>query len=431
MKLIKKSQTGDPKKINILSFLIGIFSFINVTFIGQITVSEIIIVLISPWIILKVGKLDNAAFKKNRTQTIGLIIIWILGILISDYYNNNTIDNFIRGIGHPFFILLTFLTFQYFLQYSRQSLTYLLSGIFFSSLLFYFIDPFAKSEFRFGILVILTYFGAIISVHYWAKKRRTPSLFIFSILSVIALVSGGRSNFLILFTIIFFILLANKYSKNNLYFQFKQLKRWSLFLIAAILVAQLVYTTAVENKIFSEKYQEKFEQQKESGLPVIFSGRPELFSSLAAIKDSPIFGHGSWAKGAKYYEIYYNAQSFDYTSNQSIIESMDEDRIPSHSFFFGAWVENGILAMLFFLFFGKKVLNVLVYYLNNSFKSETPFILLIIVTVIWHFFFSPLGSDKRIFVALILALNSFYISFKFPVLNKAHLHNISNKRLSK
>ena len=68
--------------------------------------------------------------------------------------------------------------------------------------------------------------------------------------------------------------------------------------------------------------------------------------------------------------------------------------IPTHSHFFGAWVEAGICGALFWGFALSLIARILI----MKHKKRNDFIPLIIFVVFhlsWDIFFSPFGADQR------------------------------------
>jgi len=79
---------------------------------------------------------------------------------------------------------------------------------------------------------------------------------------------------------------------------------------------------------------------------LIVGGRSEILVSAQAIMDSPILGHGSWAKNEEYAAMLnYLRESMGYVAQGK----HESGLIPTHSHIFGAWVEAGILGAVFWL----------------------------------------------------------------------------------
>lgn len=394
------------KFINFITFVSGATSFVNLNVFGQLSIAEIIIVFCLPWLYTSRDKFKE--FSQNRKTVGGFIGIWIIAVIISDYLNKTQFNLFLKGVGHPIMILFTFLFFNKLLQLSNKIIYYFSLGLVVGYISNYYTNNIAQENFRFGIFNILTSISFVIAYHLRERKLYRYEYFLFFIMIVIGALSGSRSNALFFLFLIVVLFLSHKVQGNSLKYITRKSGTYLLILIVALFVIQEGYVFLVKQKIFANEYQGKFEKQLESGLPVIFSGRTEIFSSIEAIKDSPLIGHGSWARNLKYTNIYFQKQDIDISNFDETSKAYGFDKIPSHSFFFGSWVEHGILASCFFIFFGKILLQVIMYLLSSKKMPAATFLFFTLIVFLWHLLFSPLGSDKRIFVALILSLNSFY-----------------------
>lgn len=144
---------------------------------------------------------------------------------------------------------------------------------------------------------------------------------------------------------------------------------------------------------------EKYEEQAAGKYGVLLGGRVELLGEIPAILDSPILGHGSWARDPFYQLLERQALiRLGYrslASNDINPPSLREGEIPSHSYIFGAWVHAGILGAVFWtwvlLFTGSTLLRV--YPANVTLLPLAAFVALLMM---WNILFSPVGLTSRI-----------------------------------
>lgn len=415
----------NSKVYSFLTFLVGALSSINITVFGLISITELISVISFP-ILLLFYKNKFEAFSVNEKKVLGMIAIWTIAIVISDVLNQTPLKLFLKGIGHPIIILTLFFLFSRLLiQNCNLFFKYFILGQIFSSIFNYLTNKIAQEYFRFGILGIIVAISFSLIYYFWKRGSYIYSYIVLFMLMTLGFIEGGRSSGLTLFLTIVLLMYSQKLNQNNATIGYRNImKIASIFLVLGFAI-QETYVFAVKSKLFSQEYQTKFEAQLNTGLPLLLSGRTEIFSSLEAIQDSPFIGHGSWKKDLKYTNIYFQKQSMDVSTFDDTTKTYGFDKIPAHSFFFGAWVEHGILAALFFLFFGKILLNVLIFVVNSFKDASTPYLILLCLSYFWHLFFSPLGSDKRIFIALIFALNSYYIN-NILKYSKTKMHNRSS-----
>jgi len=151
------------------------------------------------------------------------------------------------------------------------------------------------------------------------------------------------------------------------------------------------YEYVAQKGILGEKNLQKYESQASGNLGILIGGRSEILVSVYAIRDSPIIGHGSWAKDHRYADmLMYLKSVLGYTS----AEPGEEGLIPSHSHIFGAWVEAGILGAVFWIW----VLSLPIRVLTGSYRTKEPLSPLIIFfsfILIWDILFSPYGAERR------------------------------------
>ena len=83
--------------------------------------------------------------------------------------------------------------------------------------------------------------------------------------------------------------------------------------------------------------------------------------------------------------------------------SKERSLIPTHSHFFGAWVENGVFGALFWFFIliiMFKALNEILF----GISIVNPVEVLAIIWTIWNILFSPFGADQRCFEAIYIVI---------------------------
>jgi O-antigen ligase len=196
---------------------------------------------------------------------------------------------------------------------------------------------------------------------------------------------------------------------------FPQLRRpfarlWDRHFLAALVGAGIVayvagtaYVAGAGAGLFGDEAREKFEAQRldsfDPVLGLLAGGRPESFSSWAAIGDSPIIGYGSWARSTKYFNIFLDAIR-TYGSAEAIqeidkTEVFGEPPIPNHSHLFGAWVEAGIVGAIFWLVMLRHILR----RLRAALEPVDATDVLVLLTgslMIWNIFFSFFGAEMRL-----------------------------------
>jgi O-antigen ligase len=141
-------------------------------------------------------------------------------------------------------------------------------------------------------------------------------------------------------------------------------------------------------------------RQAQGDLGVLLGGRSEILIASQAIMDSPLIGHGSWAKDPHYSYLY---AELKFGPNGGDIPFLRNELIPSHSVIFGAWVESGIVGALFW----AGVLILVAKVLLRLFSSDDPLVPVIAFIgflMLWDIFFSPFGADRRFTLAFFVVL---------------------------
>ena len=409
----------NPKIAKYLVFFISAGSLVNVNIFGLISVSEVICILILPSLIFQRRNVLKS-FSQNEKITGFMILIWMIAISLSDIINQTPFLKFLKGIGHPLAILASFYTLNTLLQSTKYFFKYFIYGSVVSAVLFYFTDKIAQDQFRFGLFYIIVAFIFVIIYKLWGQGKKKVVYYILVLVSALAFWKGGRSSGLVLiFAILILYYASVNKSVSNINLSPRKLITLFIGVFLVIVVIQEVYVYAVRNKMFSGDFQTKYEEQLSTGLPLILSGRTELIGSSQAITDSPFFGHGSWASNSKYLSLILNKTG---VSNKEIFEykinTFGQTKIPSHSFLFGEWVEHGVLGVFFMLFFCSRLISLLLFCIRNIKFSYSPYLVFIFSTFLWHLFFSPLGSDKRLIFSMILAIYSYSTYLE----NKKHIY---------
>jgi hypothetical protein len=193
----------------------------------------------------------------------------------------------------------------------------------------------------------------------------------------------------------------------------------SLFVgIAGVL---LVYQYTAEAGILGEQAREKYEEQASGRYGLLLGGRTEILGELPAIYDSPILGHGSWARDPTYIiEMVEGLAALGYKdpTNGLMGDELIEGSIPSHSYIFGAWVHAGILGGVFwasvFLWTARSLLRV-----YPPSLELLPVMAYAAFALLWNIAFSAVGLTSRIldpyYIVLIMTCHVFAVSKAVPV----------------
>lgn len=165
-----------------------------------------------------------------------------------------------------------------------------------------------------------------------------------------------------------------------------------------------IYSYTASSGLLGPDAQRKYELQSQGDGNVILGGRSELYGSLAAIEDSPIFGHGSWARDPTYAAL--RIQSMRQAGIRVSQDDIKSDYIPTHSHLFGSWVEAGILGAAFWLW----ALVIAIRGIYRAVRMPSPlsgFIAFVGFSLMWDILFSPISNAARVLTIGRLSLMMF------------------------
>lgn len=171
---------------------------------------------------------------------------------------------------------------------------------------------------------------------------------------------------------------------------------FSILLLAGVAFSQAVFSVygyVASSGALGAEAEYKYELQSRGDVPVLLGGRVESLISTEAIADSPILGHGSWAKNI-YYSRLLRVKMRELGIPVIGSGKINSDLIPTHSYLFGAWVDAGILGGLFWIYILSMLIGTIYLLFKHNFHYRTFFITAFIM-VGWAILFSPFGAETR------------------------------------
>ncbi len=157
-----------------------------------------------------------------------------------------------------------------------------------------------------------------------------------------------------------------------------------------------IYGYAASAGILGDQAQQKYEDESSGAYGVILGGRPELLGELPAIYDSPILGHGSWAREPSYLiGMHEGMVALGYPTYRYIApDILVEGQIPAHSYFFRAWVEAGVLGGVFWGWAFVMTARALTRVYPDTVEL-LPAMAFLAFLLLWNIPFSPYGTQER------------------------------------
>jgi len=375
---------------------------------GAITPGEILLLLLTPFLFKRMRQIAQL---RPAKQILMLLAIYLLSNIISDIYRHTPPIDFLRGWSRSLMMGFGFLALGALIGSNEyRILAFILGG----TLSNMFADFFGEMrvgiehssttlyKFVFGVpistfaFILYGWFGSV----FWGLPRIAPyfsgalaflmnSRSLAGITIMAALVQG-------LFKKQFSISDALKTSNIAKY----------ISVAAGIGAIYIFYVTAAPAGWLGPEAKAKFESQKGSAVGAKFSltsGRHELAFSWPKIEQSPIIGWGSWAKDPVY--VFERCLLMGGSVPQArYVSRVNGGLIPTHSHFFGAWLESGILGAVFWGVMMIKALSIVFTGKLNIMKRLSPVLTFIFMIFLWDVLFSPFGGERRLWNGFLLWL---------------------------
>jgi hypothetical protein len=391
----------------IIIFFAGLVGTTRITVVGGDLFATDILLSISFLLLLLTG---NTAIRRLSHGLVGVIVLlgflWLLNQIITDVYRGTAFVDWSRGWAKIVVFLVDFCGLVLLTDLQLERIITFFVGICFSlfiELLFFpnefeFGGDFAQGVWKFGLAPALTTLAAIFGTTRYAQLLLGiyGEFAFLVVMGVVNLFYDYRSMFGLAIMAVAFGLLKRVLDRS-IHLRAKVTPIAFVFLLMGGLVfAQgliMIYSIAAGNGWLGEAARDKYEMQSAGNLNLLLSGRPESLVSVKAIADSPIVGHGSWARDATYV-----AMLFDILESRGIEVHGDifegELNIPAHSHLFGAWVEAGVMGGVFWV--SIVVITLMALYRTLK-RPDVPatFVSFVLVLLIWDVFFSPFGGSQR------------------------------------
>lgn len=420
---------------NHLLFLLGLFSLTQVSFVGNIGISEIFVAFAFPIVFLQ----DVRVLKREGAATaVWLSILSCIGCCISSFYNHSRIVDFLRGFASPYMLAAGIVVIMRLMRNNINGYKWLMVGIALSGVVNIFAFQYG-AEIDTGNGMVERGISAMEGVSnyslFWqghiAPVFRIPiicwylktpmwySIFVPLLLSGYSLftTTSGRSAMAIALLSALLIGIGGKTAARMKLIQ----KHFVIFCVMAVLAAfgiKAGYKLLAMKQVLNESAVAKYEAQTKQGgdlLSILMSGRSEFFVGLFACIDHPVAGLGPWALDRDgYYESFlakYGAMEdyMGYLQTREYASRMGfGSRLPllrTHSYLITFWCWYGILGLPIWIY-----VLFLVYKVLRRYLSAVPmlygYLCLSIPGFVWNIFFSPFGgrmTQASIIVCLLIA----------------------------
>ena len=425
-RLAKTSRASEPTKLAsigayILILMIAFATNFHIRIVGSLPVAELLVIPLTPILIVLYSR---SIFTRGTTVIFVMMGLWLFGQVLTDVYRGTEAVDWMRGDATIIFFALDLACLTALLKKNDRRKIVFLTGLAIGSMLSVFLQPPEERDiWKFGysygtmILVIL------ISCYFFRHQKYSITGLLFVGLVGANLVFNYRSPILFLLVLAVLVLPIVPERIGPM----KVLPRGSFARVSVL--ATLALTAgwasislvhwATSIGLAGEEAQAKNLEQLQSKEGILLGGRPEIFVSSRAVLDSPILGHGSWAKDMKYVEMLDDIQIENgIHSDLEYVESINEDLIPSHSHIMGAWVNAGILGALFWGYIFWIVLKSIVV-VSDLRPPLAPIYAWLLVWYLWAILFSPFGGTDRLGEAATIVIMADLLGFGTSRVKKA------------
>lgn len=405
----RRSETQSPRSDllgNAFACFIPMLMFIEVRLVGRLFLSEILLLCMLPFLLMVRGRLLLAPLPR-KLLLLGLA--WLLSQILTDAIRGTPFEDWSRGWSKIAFLLLNFSAVYLYLNGKEKRFFLFAVGIALGQILAYLLNPniFAEAyPWKFGYGAAITLLVVLASqMRVLGGRKLSPSAIVMGV-GILNFYMGHRSLGLICLLAGWFIWL-----KQSSRFGLKKM-RWSkvamLFLLGGVAISGIsgLYGYGASEGWLGDEARERYSVQSSGDMGILLGARTEILASAQAIIDSPVIGHGSWAKDPKYADILVSALG---QHGYEIQEESESDLIPSHSYIMGAWVEAGFVGAIFWLWALMLTARVLI--ANQGANSALALLVAFVAfNLLWNIPFSPFGAEGRLYTAYDLSLMMFALT---------------------
>jgi hypothetical protein len=387
-------------------FILPILTIWTVSLIGELMLSDITVLILAPLILL------NKTFNLRQPYlrpVMFFLTLWLLGVIFSDFANENSMINFLRGALNVIFFALHIFVIFVLINGKKDRGTAAIMGVATSFLLRWmtgnsaFSDlPITSIPWKMGCGLGITLLVVKLLTQKLGKRQHVGRIML--LISPIHLLLNARSLFL---TTVVAAFLSSISLKGHITRQGKVIISliFGATLFVALPLGSSIYSQIVSSGFFGEEAQLKHAMQTANGtVNIILAGRSEMLISLKAIEDAPILGHGSWPENENYYyEYLYASEALGRDVNWARASQRHDFLIPSHSILFGTWVSHGVFGAIFWLYILILTLKSIGVGIIAK-KSVNMIELQVLIVLLWDLFFSPFGQMRRCTEAVFIVI---------------------------
>lgn len=411
------------ERIDWKMLFLGMFSLTQITLVGKIGISEIVVLLVAPFSYFK----NQGLFRRDGVNGFLLLcFLWLCGAVFADLYNKVPFAYSARGLACPVVILGTVIFLYPILRRNPGCFKWLLLGIAISHVITIFAfqrggagDLAAAGDTAGAIDRVVRYklfwtnmltTWLTLPIAGWYKK--TPKFLSCCLLLFLAgyalIYGGGRSAFLVLLISFILIALVGKRRQSMKWIK----KNFVLFVVVMCIggfVAKGLYKYAAKSGLMGEGERGKYELQTGGGggaLKLLMAGRSDFFIGVFCAFREPIIGYGSHGRDRydcteEFLRKYGNEA--DRRMADNIVQKGWYMDVSAHSHIITFWAFHGVFGLLFWLYVLKLTIDTLRKRMHII-PELYGYLACVIPSLCWDVLFSPFGLRMPCCLALVMML---------------------------
>jgi hypothetical protein len=384
--------------LDVWAFVLPAVSFIEVTIVGRLFLTEVLFLLMLPWLWSAQDRLRLPAW---------LFVVWagwLLGQIVTDLIVESRFEDYARGWA-TILVTLTNLAAILVLVATPRRVRLFAVGLAVGGVLGYVFvpSPYAATDpWKWALALPIGLALASLMSRSQGSGGSWPGAVAFAAFGLLNLMFGYRSlGGVSLLTAGLLLLMAFASGRDAAPRRGPvRVAIGMAFLSIAVVGTLQIYDFAASNGLLGAQAEATYVEQSGS-LGVLVGGRSEILVTSQAIVDSPILGHGSWAADYAYVDLLAERRSsLGYELGG---EFGDIGLIPAHSYLMGTWVWAGFLGGFFWL----AILALAVWTLIEIYTERielAPLIVFSTILLAWNIAFSPYGFSGRITAPFAIAL---------------------------
>jgi hypothetical protein len=389
--------------LDVIAFAAPCLMFAEVVVVGRLFLSELVVLALLPFLLAGGDPQIRGRIPRAFLLLAG---IWLWAQVFTDVYRSTAWVDASRGWTKVIVTAACFIALYLLLAERPRRMVLFAAGIATGQLLDFIISPNAYAvthPWKFGIGTPITIAAFVLATTRPVQRIPLAPSAIVGAMGVANLLEGFRSLGGICILAAAYLAFATTHGHTRR-------RGVSPLHFGAVLCAVTAggflvvegYRASAESGFLGATAQTTASSHADDGaLEFISNGRPELSIALIAIEDSPLIGHGSWAKSDRYYQEYLQQAARMGTAPSE--SSRRERLIPSHSHLLGSWVESGVFGIGVWVW----ALLLAAVVLTTAFRAAVPVLPLVVLaalTVGWDVLFSPFGAERRLYMPFYLVV---------------------------